>query len=82
MEELTEHEQDLVAFQKAYSFIHRRVQEVKDEGRMMKLVTWSGTSAVMGSLEMATHAIERVVEELRDILKRIDRGVIPNLDED
>lgn len=49
MEELTEHEQDLVAFQKAYSFIHRRVQEVKDEGRMMKLVTWSGTSAVMGS---------------------------------
>lgn len=49
---------------------------------MMKLVNWSGTSAVMGSLELATHNIERVVEELKDILLRIDRGVIPNLDED
>lgn len=49
---------------------------------MMKLVNWSGTSAVMGSLELSIHAIERVVEELRSILKRIDSGVIPNLDED
>ena len=49
---------------------------------MMKLVSWSGTSAVMGSLEMATHAIERVVDELKGMLIRIDQGVIPNLDED
>jgi hypothetical protein len=49
---------------------------------MMKLVTWSGTSAVMGSLELAIHAIERVVEDLRSIRQRIDAGVIPNLDED
>jgi hypothetical protein len=58
------------------------VQDVKDEGRMMKLVNWSGTAAVMGSLEMSIHAIERTLEELRDILLRIDRGAIPNLDED
>lgn len=80
--ELREHELDLKAFQNAYSCIHRRVQEVKDESQMMKLVEWSGTSAVMGSLELAIHAIERVVGELRDILLRIDRGAIPNLDED
>jgi hypothetical protein len=49
---------------------------------MMKLVNWSGTSAVMGSLELSIHSLERVVEELKDILDRIDRGVIPNLDED
>lgn len=49
---------------------------------MMKLVEWSGTSAVMGSLELSIHHIEHVVEELRDILQRIDDGVIPNLDED
>jgi len=71
----------LGAFTGAYNRVHRRVQEVKDEGRLMKLVEWSGTSAVMGSLEMAIHAIERVVAELRDVLQRIDAGVIPNLDE-
>lgn len=49
---------------------------------MMKLVNWSGTSAVMGSLELSIHAVERTVEELKDILRRIDNGVIPNLDED
>jgi hypothetical protein len=58
------------------------VQEVKDEGQIMKLVNWSGTSAVMGSLELSIHAIERVVEELKHLLFRIDEGVIPNLDED
>lgn len=80
--ELNEHQLDLVAFQEAYSCVHRRVQEVKDNGRLMKLVGWSGTSAVMGSMEMAIHSIERVVDELKSILQRIDDGVIPNLDED
>jgi hypothetical protein len=78
--ELKEHEKDLAAFNDAYSCIHKRVQEVKDESQMMKLVNWSGTSAVMGSLEMSIHAIERTVSELRDILRRIDSGVIPDLD--
>jgi len=49
---------------------------------MLKLVNWSGTSAVMGSLELSVHAMERTVEELKSILNRIDAGVIPNLDED
>lgn len=81
-EELAEHSLDLHVFSEAYEGIKRRVREVKDEGRVMKLVEWSGTSAVMGSLELSIHAIERVVEELRDILKRIDNGMIPNLDEE
>jgi hypothetical protein len=58
------------------------VVEVKDEGRLMTLVNWSGTSAVMGSLELAIHAMERTVEELRDILKRMDAGAIVNSDEE
>lgn len=78
--ELSEHQLDLQAFHRAYSLIHRRVQEVQDEGRMMKLVSWSGTAAVMGTLELSIHAIERTVEELKSILQRIDAGVIPNLD--
>lgn len=48
----------------------------------MKLVNWSGTAAVMGSLEMAITRIEGVVGELQSILQRIDSGVITNTDED
>ena len=80
--ELEEHNLDLSAFQTAYSTIHKRVVEVKDEGRLMTLVNWSGTSAVMGSLELTIHALERTVEELQDILKRMDAGAIVNSDEE
>jgi hypothetical protein len=80
--ELEEHNLDLSAFQSAYSTIHKRVMEVKDEGRLMTLVNWSGTSAVMGSLELAIHAVERTIEELRDILTRMDAGAIANSDEE
>ena len=79
--ELLEHEKDLRAFTSAYHSIHQRVLEVKDDGRLMALVKWSGTSAVMGSLELSIHAMERVIEELRDILKRMDAGAIINSDE-
>ena len=80
--ELFEHRLDLKAFQQAYSAIQIRVQEVKDEGRILALVDWSGTSAVMGSLELSIHAMERVMDELTSILQRMDAGIIPNLDED
>ena len=80
--ELQEHQADLKAFQDAYNCIHKRVQEVKDGGQILKLVDWSGTAAVMGSLEMATHAIEHVVQELKQLLSRIDNGWLHNTDED
>jgi hypothetical protein len=82
VEELHEHQVDLDAFYGGYKIVRKRVQEAKDDARLMKLANWSGTDAVMGSLEMAVHAIERTVEELKDILRKIDSGVIPNLDED
>lgn len=80
--ELQEHRADLEAFRDAYGRIHRRVQEVKDESRLMKLVNWSGTSAVMGSLELSIHSIERVVDELQQLLSRIDSGEIRDIDEE
>ena len=80
-EELEESQRDLQAFNDSYNVIKKRVQEVKDEHRMLKLVDWSGTAAVMGTLELTIHAVEHTVAELVDILKRIDSGVIPNLDE-
>jgi len=48
---------------------------------MMKLVDWSGTAAVMGSLDLSIHSIERTIEELKSILRQIDEGEIPNTDE-
>jgi hypothetical protein len=80
--ELDEHLQDLEAFRKAYNVIQARVRTVADEGRLLKLVTWSGTTAVVGTLELVIHNIERVVEELKDILRKIDAGEIYNLDEE
>ena len=79
-EELEESKRDLVAFQGAYNVIKERVQEVKDEHRMLKLVDWSGTAAVIGTLELTIHAVEMTVAELEDIRRRIINGVIPNLD--
>lgn len=81
-EELADTKLDLKAFSAAYSCVHNRIQGVKDEGRMLQIVNWSGTAAVMGTLELSIHALERTMEEMKVILRRIDNGVIPNLDED
>ena len=79
--ELEEHKKDLRAFMRAYDVIHLRVVEVKDEARLLKLVEWSGTSAVMGALELSIHSIERVIEELKELIAKIDAGAILNTDE-
>lgn len=80
--ELSEHEVDLKVFQKAYSGIRARVRTVEDENRFMKLATWSGTTATLGLLELVIHNIERVVAELKEMLGKIDAGIIPNLDKE
>ena len=82
IEELQEHQLDLDTFNAAYESIHARVQTVKDEGRMLQLVNWSGTAAVMGALELSIHSIERTMDEILSIIYRIDHGAIQNLDEE
>jgi len=81
VQEIVQAQLDLDAFQTAHNVIHSRVQEVKDGEQMMKLVDWSGTAAVMGSLDLSIHSIERTIEELKSILRQIDEGEIPNTDE-
>lgn len=81
-EELLEHREDLHVFTQAYDLIKMRVQSAKDGGRMMGLVNWSGTYASLGTLELCMSNIRNVVEDLRDVLQRIDAGVIPNTDEE
>jgi hypothetical protein len=80
--ELAEHTEDLRVFQKAYNGIRARVRTVEDEGRLMKLVTWSGTTASLGLLELVIHNIERVMAELREIIQKVDTGIVPNIDEE
>jgi hypothetical protein len=57
------------------------VQDVKDSGRSMSLLNWSGTYASLGTLELCMSNIRNVVTDLKDVLERIDAGVIHNTDE-
>lgn len=67
--EIEEKSKDLDAFLKARDVVRARVVEVLDSNcKLTPLPNWSGTDAVLGSLDMACHAIERTLEELRDAL--------------
>lgn len=70
-EELAEKGRDLEVFAQARDLIHARVVEVMDsQSPITPLPQWSGTDAVMGSLDMAIHAIERTLEELNMLLQK------------
>ena len=70
--ELEEKTKDLDSFLKAREVIRSRVLEVTDSGcKLTPLPNWSGTDAVLGSLDMACHAIERTIEELRGVLSTL-----------
>jgi len=70
-EELAEKGRDLEVFAQARALIHARVVEVMDsKSQLTPLPQWSGTDAVLGSLDMAVHAIERTVDELSALLDK------------
>ena len=73
---------DLIAWKQAYDILGRRLRESSELGRPRNppLHQWSGSRAVLGSLEMAIHAIERTVEEYGELNNKIQRGDIPNID--
>jgi hypothetical protein len=67
--EIEEKSKDLEVFAKARDDIRRRVMEVNDSpSRLTPLPNWSGTDAVLGSLDLAIHAMEHTLEELKAIL--------------
>lgn len=41
---------------------------------------WSGTQAVVASLEMALHAVERTLEEVNSFILAIEKGEVMNVD--
>ena len=67
-ESLDEMYLDLKAFMDAREIVRNRVVEVKDsKNPFTPLTKWSGTDAVLGSLDLAIHAMERTIAELIEL---------------
>jgi hypothetical protein len=70
--ELKEKSEDLRAFIDAREIIRNRVLDVRDsqyKSSLTPLPEWSGTDAVLGSLDLCIHAIEHTLEELKQLIK-------------
>lgn len=68
--EIEEKTLDLKAFVAAREIIRQRVWDVKDSpSKLTPLPTWSGTDAVLGSLDLCIHAMERTIGELQEMRK-------------
>lgn len=80
--ELVELRKDRDAWAQALSAIRTRVVESNELEipRRPILHEWSGTRAVMGSLEVTLHLIERVIEETTNLIESIESGETPNTD--
>lgn len=69
--EISEKSEDLKAFSTAREIIRHRVRTVVDsQSKLTPLPEWSGTDAVLGSLDLAIHSMERTLDELRELLKK------------
>lgn len=72
LQEIAEKEEDLRVFYEARELIRRRVLEVKDsKSQLTPLPMWSGTDAVLGSLDLSIHAMERTIMELKAALTMV-----------
>jgi hypothetical protein len=72
LDEIDEKSKDLDVFSRARDDIRRRVLEVSDSKCLLTpLPNWSGTDAVLGSLDLVCNAIERTVAELQHELKKL-----------
>lgn len=75
--EIEEKSLDLKAFCEAREIVRARVLEVLDsQSPLTPLPNWAGTDAVLGSLDLAIHSMERTIDELRLLLQsaRDDRA--------
>lgn len=80
--EKEELQKDYEAFSRAYDLITRRILESNEAQppREPSLHTWSGSRAVVGSLELVIHAVQRTIEEHELFIRRIQEGEIRNND--
>lgn len=72
--EIDEKSLDLEAFVSARKIIRGRLIEVMDsKSKLTPLPEWSGTDAVLGSLDLAIHAMERTISELKELKKKAQK---------
>lgn len=73
---------DRHAFVTSLDVMKRRILESNDSEipRSPLLHEWSGTRAVVGSLEMALHAVERTLAEVDKLIESIEVGDMTDLD--
>ena len=73
---------DRAAFASALDIMKRRILESCEAlfPRSPLLHEWSGTRAVVGSLEMSLHAVERTLDEVNGLILRIETGEMPDHD--
>jgi len=72
-QEIEEKTLDWKAFSEARSIIRARVLAVKDSAsQLTPLPQWSGTDAVLGSLDLSIHAMERTLVELQGMLSQAE----------
>lgn len=68
--EIAEKTRDLEVFSQARELIRNRVREVMDStSPLTPLPNWSGTDAVLGSLDLSINAMERTLDELKKWLR-------------
>lgn len=76
--QIAETSADLKAFMTARDIIRVRRQEVTDEpwpeALLPRLTEWTGTEGVLGSMDLAIHAMERTIEELKQLLQATKAG--------
>ena len=75
--QIDETEADLQAFIEARDVIRRRVVEVRDRpttALLPRIHDWTGTVTVLGALDLSIHAMERTLEELKQIHKALSHG--------
>lgn len=73
---------DRHAFGSALDIMKRRITDSNETEipRQPLLHEWSGTRAVVGSLEMSLHAVERALDEMNNLITAIEKGEIQDLD--
>jgi hypothetical protein len=80
--ELEELRKDRDAWFQALSVIKARILASNELPipRRPILHEWSGTHAVVGSLEVTMNQIGRTIDEMKSLIERIEAGEVPNLD--
>lgn len=75
-------EKDLRAFKTSYDVLRSRLSEAAEIKDVPSLTNWSGTNAVMGSLELSITSLEKELADYTKAIYLVQNGEIANVDDD